>query len=142
MPFEITFASEQDPWRAEPKTRAVPPADRSHGSPRLDGLGLAAGDDAVRELKDGWFNAAYRAFAALPKADGREVILKIAPPQGAEVMQYEQNIMAIEVAAMRLVQRNPAIPVPAIYSFDDACDLCDSAYFFMQKVNSGTTWST
>jgi len=94
------------------------------------GMGLADGDDAVRELKDGWFNAAY----AVTLADGREVILKIAPPQGAEVMQYEQNIMATEVAAMRLVRENAAIPVPIIYGFDDARDLCDSAYFFMQKV--------
>ena len=96
----------------------------------FDGTGLAPGDDAVRELKDGWFNAAY----AVTLADGREVILKIAPPRGADVMRYEQNIMTTEVAAMRLVRENPAIPVPVIYGFDTACDLCDSPYFFMQKV--------
>jgi aminoglycoside phosphotransferase (APT) family kinase protein len=94
------------------------------------GLGLADGDDAVRELKDGWFNAAYN----IRLADGREVILKIAPPKDAEVLQYEKNIMATEVAAMRLVRQNPAIPVPEIYFFDDAHDLCDSDYFFMGKV--------
>jgi aminoglycoside phosphotransferase (APT) family kinase protein len=94
------------------------------------GLGLAAGDEAVRELKEGWFNAAYN----VTLADGREVILKIAPPQGAEVMQYERNIMATEVACMRLVQQHPAIPVPAIYCYDNARDLCDSDYFFMQKI--------
>lgn len=97
----------------------------------FDGVGLAAGDDALRELKDGWFNAAYN----VQLADGREVILKIAPPQSAEVMLYEKNIMATEVACMRLVRQNPAIPVPEIYSFDAARDLCDSDYFFMQKVN-------
>jgi len=95
------------------------------------GLGLAAGDEAVRELKEGWFNAAY----AIRLADGREVILKIAPPQDAEVMQYEQNIMATEVASMRLVRQNPAIPVPEIYFFDDARDLCDADYFFMEKID-------
>jgi aminoglycoside phosphotransferase (APT) family kinase protein len=42
--------------------------------------------------------------------------------------------MTTEVAAMRLVRRNAAIPVPEIYFFDDASDLCDSAYFFMEKV--------
>jgi aminoglycoside phosphotransferase (APT) family kinase protein len=94
------------------------------------GMQLAAGDDAVRELKQGWFNAAY----TVQLADGREVILKIAPPQGAEVLQYEQNIMATEVAAMRLVRRNPSIPVPAIYFYDDAHDVCDSDYFFMEKI--------
>ncbi len=52
------------------------------------GMSLMDGDDAVRELKDGWFNAAY----TIRLADGREVILKLAPPPGAEVMQYEQQV--------------------------------------------------
>ncbi|WP_437542280.1 aminoglycoside phosphotransferase family protein [Sorangium sp. So ce367] len=94
------------------------------------GMALADGEGAVVELKDGWFNAAYN----IRLADGREVILKIAPPRGAEVMFYEKNIMATEVAAMRLVRRNPAIPVPQIYHFDDTRDLCDSDYFFMEKI--------
>ena len=96
----------------------------------FDGLGLATAEDAVTELKEGWFNAAYN----VRLADGREVILKIAPPQGAEVMGYEKNLMATEVAAMRLVRQNPAIPVPAIYFFDQAHDLCDADYFFMAKL--------
>jgi aminoglycoside phosphotransferase (APT) family kinase protein len=94
------------------------------------GMALADGDDTVRELKDGWFNAAY----SIRLADGRDVVLKIAPPPGAEVMRYEQNIMATEVATMRLVRQNPAIPVPEISFFDTAHDLCDSDYFFMEKV--------
>jgi len=96
----------------------------------FDGLMLADGEDAVTELKEGWFNAAY----SIRLTDGREVILKIAPPQDAEVMLYEKNIMATEVATMRLVRQNPAIPVPEIYFFDDAHDLCDADYFFMEKI--------
>ena len=96
----------------------------------FNGLGLADGEETVRELKEGWFNAAY----SVRLADGREVILKIAPPQDADVLQYEKNIMATEVASMRLVRQNPAIPVPAIYFFDDARDLCDAEYFFMEKI--------
>ena len=94
------------------------------------GMTLADSEAAVRELKEGWFNAAY----TIQLADGREVILKIAPPKDAEVLLYEKNIMATEVAAMRLVRQNPAIPVPEIYFFDDAHDLCDSDYFFMEKI--------
>ncbi len=94
------------------------------------GTALAGSDDAVRELKDGWFNAAY----SIQLADGREVILKIAPPNDAEVMQYEHNIMTNEVASMRLVAQNRAIPVPEIYFYDQAHDLCDSDYFFMEKI--------
>lgn len=96
----------------------------------FDGVTLAAVDDAVTELKDGWFNAAYNVCLS----DGREVVLKIAPPQGAEVMSYEKDIMTTEVAAMRLAAQNPAIPVPEIYYYDTARDLCDSNYFFMEKL--------
>ncbi|MFN8433471.1 MAG: aminoglycoside phosphotransferase family protein [Anaerolineales bacterium] len=96
----------------------------------FSGLGLAAGEDAVTELKEGWFNAAYN----IRLTDGREVILKIAPPQDAEVMTYEKNLMATEVAAMRLVRQNPLIPAPEVYFFDQARDLCDADYFFMEKI--------
>lgn len=94
------------------------------------GASLATGENAVTELKEGWFNAAY----TVQLSDGREVILKIAPPSGAEVMAYEKNIMQVEVAAMRQVRANPAIPVPEIYYYDNAHDLCDSDYFFMEKL--------
>ncbi len=95
------------------------------------GLTLATGENALSELKEGWFNAAYNVCLS----DGREVILKIAPPPAAEVMTYEQNIMSTEVASMRLAAQNPAIPVPEIYYFDTAHDLCDSDYFFMEKLS-------
>lgn len=97
----------------------------------FDGLTLADGEDAVRELKEGWFNAAYNVCLS----NGREVVLKIAPPTGAEVMAYEKNIMTTEVASMRLAAQNPAIPVPEIYYFDTARDICDSDYFFMEKLD-------
>ena len=96
----------------------------------FDGLELADGKDAETELKEGWFNAAYN----IRLADGREVILKIAPPHDAEVMTYEKNLMATEVAAMRLVRQNPLIPAPEVYFFDQARDLCDADYFFMEKI--------
>ena len=94
------------------------------------GMTIAEGEDAISELKEGWFNAAYD----VRLSDGREVILKIAPPLDAQVMTYEKQIMTTEVNAMRLVSQNPAIPVPEIYYFDTARDLCDSDYFFMEKL--------
>jgi len=92
---------------------------------------LASDEDAIQELKDGWFNAAY----ILRLSDAKQVVLKIAPPQHAEVMTYEKNLMTTEVESMRLVAQNPNIPVPKIYYFDTAKDLCDSDYFFMEKVD-------
>lgn len=116
----------------ESKTKNKKSREQIEGMVRraFDGLGLANGDDAITELKEGWFNAAYN----IRLADGREVILKIAPPQDAEVMTYEKNLMATEVAAMRLVRQNPLIPAPKVYFFDQARDLCDADYFFMEKI--------
>ena len=94
------------------------------------GIRLAAGESAIEELKEGWFNVAYN----IRLEDGREVVLKIAPPIGAEILTYEKNIMETEVSSMRLVKQNPLIPVPEIYFFDTAHDLCDSNYFFMEKL--------
>ena len=96
----------------------------------FDGLGLAPGASALRELKDGWFNAVYEATLA----DGRRVILKIAPPPGAEVMRYERDLMATEVATMRRVRANPAVPVPAVLHHAASGALCDSPWFFMEKM--------
>ena len=95
------------------------------------GATLAEDADAISELKEGWFNAAY----CVRLADGREVILKIAPQPTAEVMTYERDLMTTEVVSMRLVAQNPAIPVPTIYAHDTARDLCDSDYFFMEKIS-------
>jgi aminoglycoside phosphotransferase (APT) family kinase protein len=95
------------------------------------GMALDPSADAVREITDGWFNATYR----IRLADGRGVMLKIAPPRHIAVMAYEQNIMATEVATMRLVRSTPTIPVPAIYAFDDSHELCDAPYFFMEQID-------
>jgi len=94
------------------------------------GADLSSSGNVIYEMKEGWFNATY----GVTLADGREVVLKIAPPPGAEIMQYERAIMATEVATMRMVRANPAIPVPEIYAFDNTRTLCDAPYFFMQKL--------
>jgi len=96
----------------------------------FDGVTLADGEDAITELKEGWFNVAYD----LRLSDGRNVILKIAPPKGSDILTYEKDIMTTEVSAMRMVAQNPGIPVPQIYFFDQAHDLCDADYFFMEKL--------
>lgn len=94
------------------------------------GVGLAPEDGALREHHDGWFNAVYE----LRLADGRSVILKIAPPPGAEVMQYERGLMATEVATMRLLRADPAILVPEVLFHDSSHEACDADWFVMEKM--------
>lgn len=94
----------------------------------FEGVTLAEGEDAVVEMKDGWFNVAY----GLRLSDGIQTILKIAPPRDAEILTYEKNIMRTEVETMRRIKSETDLRVPAIYAYDDSKKLCDAEYFFME----------
>lgn len=85
----------------------------------------------VKELTEGYFNAAY--LVRLP--DGREAILKVAPPPGTLLMTYEKDIMSAEVASMRLVKEKTHAPVPEVLFYDNSRTICASDYFLMQKLD-------
>ncbi len=91
-------------------------------------VGIAAG--SITELTAGWFNVIY----ALRLTDGRDVILKIAPPADVPVLTYEDNIMSTEVATLQRLYDEPGIPVPAVHYYDATRQLCDADYFFMERV--------
>jgi aminoglycoside phosphotransferase (APT) family kinase protein len=100
---------------------------------RAYGRGLAPpGDDWVSELGHGWFSVVYQ----MRLADGRAVVLKIAPPPAVEVMTYEQGAMAIELAALRLITERTGVAVPAVEFADQSHELCNADYFFMPYVDA------
>lgn len=84
----------------------------------------------LNELTEGYFNAAYE----VTLQNGKQVILKIAPPPDVSVMRYEKDLMAAEVGAMRLVAEQTDCPVAKILFFDQSRTLCDSDYFVMEKL--------
>jgi aminoglycoside phosphotransferase (APT) family kinase protein len=90
------------------------------------------GDDFASELGHGWFNVAYR----IRLRDGREVVLKIAPPPGVRVMTYEHDMMTQEVAALELVHAHTSVPVPPVDYFDASGELCDAPWFFMPFIEA------
>lgn len=91
---------------------------------------VPAGDDFAAELGHGWFNVAY----LLTLADGREVVMKIAPPPDIEVMTYEADMLAGEVAAIRLIEEATAVPVPHIDHYDATRELIAAPWFVMTRV--------
>jgi aminoglycoside phosphotransferase (APT) family kinase protein len=93
---------------------------------------VPAGEDWVSELGHGWFNVAYR----IRLRDGSEVVLKIAPPAGVEVLTYERRAMTIELAALQLIRERTSVPVPEVHFADQARDLCDADYFFMPFIDA------
>jgi len=84
----------------------------------------------VMELSDGWANMAY----VITLADGRKVVLKIAPAKGKRVMRCEKDNMRSEVEALRLVAEIGGVPVPHLYVYDPSCTLIAAEYFIMAYV--------
>ncbi len=93
-------------------------------------FGAASTIRAFEELTDGFFNTAY----AITLADGLRCVLKVAPPDAVRVLRYERDILAAEVAAMRLVQERTSIPVPEIFCHDTSRRLLDSNFYLMAFV--------
>lgn len=90
------------------------------------------GDGWAEELGHGWFNVAYR----IRLRNGQQVVLKVAPPAGVEVMTYERDMMRTEVHALRLIQQRTSVPVPDVHHYDTSRELCDAEYFFMPYVDA------
>lgn len=90
-----------------------------------------------KELTEGYFNAAY----LITLSDEREVILKIAPPEGVLVMSSEVDIMRAEVGCMELLSEYPDIPMPKVLFHDFSHSICPSDYFFMTKL-AGKSFSS
>ena len=85
----------------------------------------------VQELGHGWFNVAYR----ITLRDGRDVVLKIAPPADVPVMTYERGAMRIELASLALIEAQTGVPVPQVDHADTSHDLIDADWFFMPFVD-------
>ncbi|MEV5683483.1 MULTISPECIES: phosphotransferase family protein [unclassified Streptomyces] len=101
--------------------------ERAYGADRVP-----TGDGWSSELGHGWFNVAYR----IRLRDGAEVVLKIAPPAGVEVMAYENGAMSIELATLELLRTRTSVPVPTVDFADRSRELCDADYFFMPFIDA------
>ena len=86
--------------------------------------------DGFTENNIGEFSALY-----MVKIADKEVALKIAPKDDVSVLRYERNAMKREIEALRLVKTNIGVPVPEVLFYDTSKTLCNSEYFFMEKMN-------
>lgn len=89
---------------------------------------------SYKELTEGYFNVAYE----VTLSSGEAVILKVAPAEGVRVMTYERNIMCAEVQAMEMALEHGGIPVPKVLGYDDSHTICESPYFFMEKLKGSS----
>lgn len=80
-------------------------------------------------LKGGFCNAVYRIILA----DGREVILKVAPAADIQLMSCEISMMRTEAGAMKLARQNGIEGVPEVYAYDDTYQICNAKYLLMEN---------
>lgn len=85
---------------------------------------------SIRELTEGMCNVTY----LLGLDDRTECILKITSKDGQGRMSNEINLMEAEVRAMELVKKSGLLKVADIYYYDCSKTICDSDYFFMEKL--------
>ncbi|MET7989161.1 aminoglycoside phosphotransferase family protein [Streptomyces sp. NPDC005281] len=90
------------------------------------------GDDFAEEITHGWFNVAYR----IRLRDGRQAVLKIAPPGDVTVLTRERGMMRTELAAMALVRERTTVPIPRVDHADLSGELVEADYFFMEFVDA------
>ena len=86
---------------------------------------------SIKELTEGMCNAAYQ----VGLDDGTESILKIASRDGQGRMSNEVALMEAEVRAMELVRKSRLVRVAEVYRYDCSRTICDSDYFFMEKLD-------
>ena len=92
---------------------------------------------SFKELTEGYFNVAYEIFLS----NGNSVILKIAPSKEMRIMTYEINIMLSEVESLKMAFKKGGILVPKIIGYDDSCIICNSPYFFMEKLEGNSLFT-
>ncbi|MFC5052178.1 phosphotransferase family protein [Saccharothrix xinjiangensis] len=99
--------------------------------PELDALlrrALGSPLAAHVELTGGMFNTAYR----LTAADGREVVLKVAPPPGVPLLTYERDLMRTEALVFGLMAGR-GLPVPEVVLHEDG--------LLLMTALRGTPWN-
>ena len=86
-------------------------------------------------LGDGEFNAAFKVTCE----NGKDYVLKIAPPEEALVLTYEKNMMDSEVYWYRQMKENTDILCPDIYAVDLSYNIIKSRCFIINMVRRGMT---
>ncbi len=89
-----------------------------------------------KELTDGYFSAIYR----LTLADGRALVMKVAPPDHVRVLRYEVNLLLAEAGALALVSERTNLPVPRVRVHDTSRQHVGADYLLMDALPGLSLW--
>jgi aminoglycoside phosphotransferase (APT) family kinase protein len=87
------------------------------------------------ELGGGTFNTVYR----VRSADGRRLVVKLAPPTGTPILRYEQGILGAEALYYRLAAGLAGVTVPTVVYLDADGGQVGRAHLVMSEC-AGTPW--
>ncbi len=83
----------------------------------------------IAPLGDGEFNAAYRVTCG-----EKEYALKIAPPENADVLNYEHGMMKSEVFWYEKMAEHTSIRIPKVHAVDFSKEIIASNCFIMEML--------
>ena len=87
------------------------------------------GTPVFKPIPTGKFNTSY--FVSL---NGREFVLRIAPPKDAVFVFYERDMMLQEPGIHRLLLQKTSVPVANILAFDDSHEFMDRNFILMERL--------
>jgi len=98
-------------------------------------FGPHAGVQRSSELSGGGFATVMR----VDLCDGRNVVLKVAPPPGVPLLRYEYGVIGAEARYLQLVGSClPDVPVPRLLHYGDDPEVLDSAWLFTSYLPGAT----
>lgn len=86
-----------------------------------------------RPLGAGMYNAVFKV-----KTDGKDYVIKIAPPTGTRIMTYEKDLITTEVLWYKTMSEKTTINTPKIYFLDTSRQIIPCDYFIMDYVEGKT----
>jgi aminoglycoside phosphotransferase (APT) family kinase protein len=89
----------------------------------------ADGTPVFKPIPTGKFNTSY--FVSL---DGREFVLRIAPPKDVVFVFYERDMMLQEPEIHRILLQETTVPVAAIIAFDDSHEVIERNFIVMERL--------
>lgn len=88
----------------------------------------------------GEFNSACK-VAAIKNGVPVPYVVKLSPPEDANVLTYEKNMMSAEVYWYEQIRKNTDIRIPIVYLFDDTKEIIPVNYFVMEYISGEPLYS-
>lgn len=83
----------------------------------------------LERISTGKFNTSY-----FVRADDRDLVLRIAPPDGSVFLFYERDMMKQEPEIHRLLRERTSVPVAEVIAFDQSRTVLPRDYMLMERL--------